>query len=347
MERFYSDMPIWYEKIGNIYALLERAKITEEQSSDKLELRKLNRVVSVHASTAIEGNRLSVSQVLDIINGKTVYGPPKDIKEIQNAWGAYEILGDYEPYSVESFLFAHSKITNTLIDESGTFRTVGVQVVNGFGEVLHRGTDFHDVPAKISELFDWARDSEAHSLIKSSAVHFMIEYIHPFRDGNGRMGRLWQTLMLSRWNEMFAWIPVETLIHNSQAGYYKALQESHDGHVDASPFISFMLDVIENALFKYQSIATETIESEDVGINAGNVGIKVGDVGINHGNKKQQELVDAIIVLLKRDSRITTAVLAEKLNLSQRQIERILRKLRESGRIRREGSRKAGHWIVN
>jgi Fic family protein len=188
--------------------LLERVKISEEQSGDVLYLRKLNRILSVHASTAIEGNQLTLGQVTDVVNGKPVWGPPKDIKEVQNAWHAYNEIPGYAPWVVDDLLRAHAHLTDTLIGESGQFRSGGVAVVGSDGALLHRGALSAQVPDPVAQLLDWGKTSEAHPLIKSSAVHYRLEYIHPFRDGNGRIGRLWQTLILSQWNPLFAWMSV-------------------------------------------------------------------------------------------------------------------------------------------
>lgn len=328
LEKFYSEDPKWHEKIGDIHALLERVRISEEQSGDVLHLRKLNRILSIHASTAIEGNRLTLGQVTDVINGKPVWGPPKDIKEVRNAWHAYNEMTGYEPWAVGDLLRAHAHLTDTLIGESGRFRSVGVAVVRGDGTVMHRGSPAAQVPALVEQLLHWGKTSEAHPLIKSSAVHYRLEYIHPFRDGNGRIGRLWQTLILSRWNPLFAWMPIETLVHHNQALYYKALQDSHTGAVDCRPFIGFMLDAIANSLYKYIDVATETVR--DVGVN----------VGVNVG------VTDQILELLKREPRLSAKELATLLNKTPRTIERHLKALREQGRLKRVGSDKAGHWEV-
>lgn len=252
---FYTESPAWYEKIGGIHALLERVKISEERSGDVLRLRKLNRILSIHASTAIEGNRLTLGQVTDVVNGVPVWGPPKDIREVQNAWDAYNGMERYDPWAVDDLLEAHRLLTEALIGESGRFRSVPVAVVRGDGTVLHHGSPAAEVPALVAGLLRWGKTSEAHPLIKSSAVHYGIEYIHPFRDGNGRIGRLWQTLILSTWSPLFTWMPIETLVHHNQALYYKSLQDSHTGAVDCRPFIDFMLDAIANSLHKYIDIA--------------------------------------------------------------------------------------------
>jgi Fic family protein len=334
MNDFFTQNAAWHEKIGQIYALLERVKISEEQSVDVLHLRKASRILSIGSTTAIEGNRLSPSQVRDVINGKPVLGPQKDIKEVQNAYAAYELIPQLNPYSVDDFLAAHSHITSELINEAGKFRTVSVFVVNGKGDILHSGSDFNEVPTLVSELFEWGKASDAHPLIKSAAMHFMIEHIHPFRDGNGRIGRLWQTLVLTKWNTLFEWMPVETIIYNNQAKYYDALQRSHNkgGQVDCAPFIDFMLEVLENTMYKYIDTAnTKTNEKPDsVGIN----------VGINVGIKNK------ILECIANYPQISIPQIARFLNVNPRTIERYMKELREEGKIVREGSKKSGQWKI-
>jgi Fic family protein len=329
LEKFFTEDPKWHEKIGAIHALLERVKISEEQSGDVLHRRKLNRILSVHASTAIEGNQLTLGQVTDVINGKPVWGPPKDIKEVQNAWHAYNQMPGYTPWSVDDLLRAHAHLTDTLIGESGQFRSGGVAVVGSDGTLLHRGALSSQVPSLVEQLLQWGQTSEAHPLIKSSAVHYRLEFIHPFRDGNGRIGRLWQTLILAQWNPLFAWMPMETLVHHNQALYYKALQDSHAGvQVDCRPFIDFMLDAIANSLYKYIDVAAQTVVDALV-----NVGANVG-------------VTDQILALLAQEPRLSAKEVASLLNKTPRTIKRHLKILREQGRIQRVGSDKAGHWEV-
>lgn len=333
LETFFTEDPKWHEKIGAIHALLERVKITEEQSGDVLHLRKLNRILSVHASTAIEGNQLTLGQVTDVVNGKPVWGPPKDIKEVQNAWHAYNEMPGYAPWVVEDLLQAHAHLTDTLMGESGQFRSGGVAVVGSDGTLLHRGALSAQVPGLVKQLLDWGKASEAHPLIKSSAVHYRLEYIHPFRDGNGRIGRLWQTLILAQWSPLFAWMPIETLVHHNQAGYYKALQDSHVGSsADCRPFIDFMLDAIGDSLHKYIKAAVQ--KAPDAGPDVGvNVGVNVG-------------VTDQILALLASDPRLSAKEVAGVLNKTTRTVERHIKQLREQGRIQRVGSDKAGHWEI-
>jgi Fic family protein len=330
-KNYYSESPLWHEKIGDIHALLERVRISEERSGDVLQLRKLNRIMSIHSSTAIEGNNLTLGQVTDVINGRQVWGPPKDIKEVQNAWQAYNELGHYNPWSVADLLKAHGLMTAALIGESGVFRSVEVAVVSSDGKVIHRGAATEEVPDLVAQLLDWGQAGKAHPLIKSSAVHFMLEHIHPFRDGNGRIGRLWQTLILSKWNPLFAWMPVETMVHNNQALYYKALQDSNNNGIDCRPFIDFMLDAVTNSLYKYVDIATETAAKEPgVGVN----------VGVNVGLKAD------IINKLREQPTLSAKELASLLKRSTRTIERHIRELREEGILVRAGSDKSGYWQI-
>lgn len=336
LEKFYTDNPKWYEKIGAIHALLERVKISEEQSGSVLHLRRRNRILSIHSSTAIEGNQLTLDQVTDVINGKPVWGPPKDIREVQNAWQAYGEMPGYNPWSVADLLQAHAHLTDALIGESGQFRSGGVAVVGSDGTLLHRGALSREVPALVEQLLEWGRANEAHPLITSSAVHYRLEYIHPFRDGNGRIGRLWQTLILSRWNPLFAWMPTETLVHHNQALYYKALQDSHAGAtVDCRPFIDFMLDAIANSLYKYIDVATRTVDETFVNVPV-NVSV---NVPVN-------ELTAKILTLVRAQPKVTAQKMALTLGVTDKTIKRHLKLLREQGRVRRVGSDKAGHWEI-
>jgi Fic family protein len=211
-----------------------------------LHLRKINRLRSIQSSTAIEGNSLTLDEVTDIIDGKRVLGRPREIQEVKNAYEAYEHLLEYNPYSPDDLKKAHRYMTDRLIDSAGHYRSNGVGVWAG-NKLIHAGAHQDFVPKLVADLLNWAKHSDIHPLIKSAILHFEIEFIHPFADGNGRVGRLWQTLILSEWSEIFAWIPVETVVYENQQGYYEALSQS-ERQTDSGAFIEFMLNAIYQAL---------------------------------------------------------------------------------------------------
>lgn len=214
--------------------------------SRNLHLRKVNRLRTIHSSIAIEGNTLSIEQVSDIVNGKRIIGSPQEIKEVQNAYNVYENILKFNPYSIKDFLSAHKLMTSDLLEQSGKFREGNVGVYSG-NNIVHLGANPKFVPELIQDLFDWAKNTDTHPLIKSSVLHFEIEFIHPFADGNGRMGRFWQTLVLSKWHEIFGWIPTETLIHENQQQYYQVLGNA-EKTASSTEFIEFMLDIILKTL---------------------------------------------------------------------------------------------------
>ena len=203
-------------------------------------LRRTNRIRTIYGSLAIEQNTLSLEQVTAVLNGKHVLAPPKDIAEVKNAYEIYERLDELDPYSVDDLLTAHGIMTRGLVDESGMFRTRPVGVVNQDGQVVHLGTLPQYVPDSVTELLDWTKHSDLHMLIKSCVFHYEFELIHPFADGNGRVGRLWHTLLLSKWNPTFAWLPVESIIHDRQQDYYNAINASNNAG-ESTAFIEFML----------------------------------------------------------------------------------------------------------
>lgn len=212
-------------------------------------LRRGNRIRTIHGSLAIEQNTLSLEQVTAVLNGKRVLAPPKDIAEVKNAYEIYERLDELDPYSVDDLLTAHGIMTRGLVEESGMFRTRPVGVVDSEGHVLHFGTLPQYVPDLVMELLEWAKTSEVHMLIRSCVFHYELELIHPFADGNGRVGRLWHTLLLSKWNPLFAWLPVESIIHHRQQEYYDAINASNNAG-ESTPFIGFMLSAIKASLIE-------------------------------------------------------------------------------------------------
>ncbi|MEG2843336.1 MAG: Fic family protein [Ruthenibacterium sp.] len=210
------------------------------------QLRKTNQIRSIHASLAIENNSLSLSQMTDVINGKHILGAPADIREVKNAYEAYERLLSFDPYSVDDLLCAHAILMADLVKESGLFRSGGVGVFNG-DKLIHMAPPANIIAENIANLLYWAKTTKAHPLVKSCVFHYEFEFIHPFADGNGRMGRMWNTLLLYQWNPIFAWIPVETVVQKRQQTYYDALGKSGQT-ADATPFVEFMLQAIHDTL---------------------------------------------------------------------------------------------------
>ena len=232
-------------EIAEIAELVGKLTSTNQLSANPT-LRRTNRIRTIHGSLAIEQNTLSLEQVAAVLNGKQVLAPPKDIAEVKNAYEIYERLEELDPYSVDDLLTAHGIMTRGLVDESGVFRSKPVSVVDQEVHVLHFGTLPQYVPDLLMELLDWVKGSDVHMLIRSCVFHYEFELIHPFADGNGRAGRLWHTLLLSKWNPAFAWLPVESIIHDRQQEYYAAINASNDAG-ESTVFIEFMLSAINTS----------------------------------------------------------------------------------------------------
>ena len=232
--------------VAEIAELVGRLTSTNQLSANPT-LRRTNRIRTIYGSLAIEQNTLTLEQVTAVLNGKQVLAPPKDIAEVKNAYEIYERLDELDPYSVDDLMTAHGIMTRGLVDESGVFRSKPVSVVDQEVHVLHFGTLPQYVPDLVMELLDWVKGSDVHMLIRSCVFHYEFELIHPFADGNGRVGRLWHTLLLSKWNIAFAWLPVESIIHNRQQEYYAAINASNDAG-ESTVFIEFMLTAIKASL---------------------------------------------------------------------------------------------------
>lgn len=234
------------ENLGKLSGVNELEKLPR--------LRRVSRIKSIHSSLAIENNTLSIEQVTDVINGKRVLAPQKDIEEVHNAFNAYEKLSEINPYSIDDLLKIHGIMMNGLVKEAGMLRLGQVGVYNQDGKVVHLAPPADFVPQQLGQLFDWVKNSNANMLIKSSVFHYEFEFIHPFNDGNGRTGRLWQTALLASWKPIFAWIPIESIIKDNQEDYYNAITLS-TSHGKSNIFIEFMLDVINKAI---KDIITDT-----------------------------------------------------------------------------------------
>lgn len=226
------------EKIGEV-----NANYLTKQSP---QLRKQNRIKTIHSSLRIEGNTLTEEQITALIENKRVIGPEKDVLEVLNAIKVYEKLDSYKFSADKSFLKAHLELMNGLIESAGKYRKQAVGIVKGT-IVEHVAPPFENVPHLMKDLFEYLKDSDELTLIKSCVFHYEMEFIHPFLDGNGRMGRLWQTLILMAEYPVFEFLPFETLISKTQDEYYKSLALS-DKSGKSTYFIEYMLGVIEKSL---------------------------------------------------------------------------------------------------
>ncbi len=241
----YTLTPSILTLITQISEAVKRLTVLTDNAK-ALQLRRINRIRTIHGSLAIEGNTLSEEQITAILDGKRVIAPPREVQEVRNAIVAYDHFEQWQPEVETDLLTAHRELMNGLIDEAGSYRHSGVGVMAG-KKVIHMAPPAERVPNLMSDLFNWLTTAEDHPLILSSVFHYEFEFIHPFADGNGRIGRLWQSLILTRWNAVFANVPVESLICEYQAEYYQALQDSTK-QTDSAPFIEFMLKIILDAV---------------------------------------------------------------------------------------------------
>ena len=296
-------------EIGELLGKL--TEFTEQTPTPKL--RKENRIRTIQSSLAIENNSLSIEQVTDIIDGKKVLGAPNEIKEVKNAIDAYNILFELNPYSESDLLKAHKLLTTDIVNESGIYRNGGVGVFNG-SHCLHMAPPASMVPSLIRNLLSWVKTTKTHPLISSCVFHYEFEFIHPFADGNGRMGRMWQTLLLMQWKPVFAWIPVETIVKENQQEYYNSIAKC-DKEGNSSSFIQFMLKCILKSLQE-----------------------------IKKSNQKSNQ---KIISAMRQNSKVTINELQDITGLSESGVKKIIRKLKQDNIIERIGGTKGGYWIVN
>ena len=224
------------------------------------QLRRGNRIRTIQASLAIENNTLTLEQVTAVLDGKRVLGLPKEIQEVRNAFAAYEAMAHWQPTELDHLLQAHRLLMQGLIDEAGCWRQGGVGIYRG-NELLHMAPPASRVPLLMADLLHWLARSDWHPLLVSCVFHYEFEFIHPFADGNGRMGRLWQTLILSRWRPVLAYLPVESVIRSQQEAYYAALAQS-DRMSEATPFVEFMLQALVQALTEAKASEPVTLANQ-------------------------------------------------------------------------------------
>lgn len=273
------------------------------------------RIKTIHSSLLIEGNGLSEEAVAAIVDGKRVLGNRHDILEVENAKRAYDLIPTLDPYSLDHLLKAHRTMMEGLVPEAGRFRSGNVGVFDG-DTLIHAGTPAAYVPEVMSDIFGWLKATSMHPLLASCVFHFEFEFCHPFADGNGRTGRLWHTLLLSRWRPVLAWLPVESTIRKRQSGYYRVLAES-DASGSSEAFVEFMLETIKEALLPFAKPTS-----------------------------KQDRAKAQVLEFFAEHPSGSIAQLAEHLGLSKRSAERIVAELKKEGALERQGSARSGIWVV-
>ena len=309
---------------SEISELISDIKHIDKQYST-LKLRKKNRVRSITGTLQIEGNSFDEVKVTSVVNGKTVLGTTREIEEIKGAIEAYDNLEYYDYKNEKDLLKAHKFLMDALLNNAGKYRNTNVGV-GGKDGVTHVAPPSNFVPQLMGDIFEWLNITDEHLLVVSCIFHYEFEFIHPFNDGNGRVGRLWQTVILKSFKDIFAYIPIESMVRNHQNDYYKALEES--GTIgESTPFIEFMLEIINKSLKEYIR------ESER------NVPLKVP-------KNVPLKRLDKIINLMKKDKDVTVLELAHKLDVTDKTVKRDIAKLKNENKIVRVGSLKSGHWEI-
>ena len=289
-------------------------------------LRKKNQIKTIHSSLAIEHNSLSLKQVTDIIDGKRVLGAPDEIQEVKNAIEAYRLMPQLDAFKEKDLLKAHGLMMKDLVRSAGHYRQEGVGVFNG-EQLLHMAPPADQVPRLMGDLFQWVKSTDVHPLIHSCVFHYEFEFIHPFVDGNGRMGRYWQTMLLSRWKGLFSWLPVETIVKDHQQDYYNAIAKS-DAAGESTIFVEFMMDCLLDAMVNYEPQEEETSDE---------LHDKFPDL-----SEKALDIVE----ILKDHPGLNAAEIGEKVGISERQVKTHINALKAKGLIVRVGSNKTGYWKV-
>ena len=297
------------------------------------QLRKKNQIKTIHSSLGIEHNSLSLKQVTDIIDGKRVLGAPDEIQEVKNAIEAYRLMPELDAFKEKDLLKAHGLMMKDLVQNAGHYRQEGVGVFNG-EQLLHMAPPADRVPQLMGDLFKWVSKTDVHPLIHSCVFHYEFEFIHPFVDGNGRMGRFWQTMLLSRWKGIFAWLPVETIVKDNQQEYYNVIAQS-DAAGNSTVFVEFMLKCLLDAMENYEDMEEEVEELHD----------KLHDK-LHDMFPELSEKAFGVLEVLKAHPGLKAEDIGVQVSLSERQVKTYLNALKQAGLIVRVGSNKTGYWKV-
>ena len=290
-------------------------------------LRKENRIRTIQASLAIEHNSLTTEQVTALMEGKRILAPAKDIQEVRNAILAYEKMSEWKSEQLSDLLQAHRVLMLGLVDNPGQLRAGNVGVYRE-KQLIHMVPPASQVLRLMNDLLGWLKTTELHPLIAGAVFHYEFEFIHPFADGNGRMGRLWQTLILREWRSELAWLPVETLIHYQQDRYYQVLGQC-DRQSSCTPFIEFILENIISAL--QEGLRKPSPLSEEM------------------SEEMSSDLLDIekrILQILSNQPGRSAKSIADECEISARTVERYLKALQLKGKLQRVGATKGGMWRV-
>ena len=270
MNKYVPPFTITNKMLDYVSSIMEKiGKLDNYANFNKMPiLRRNNRIKSIHSSLAIEANSLSLDQVKDVINGKTVIGPQKEIQEVKNAYNAYEMINKVDAYSIKDLKKVHGVMIYLTVQESGEFRKGNEGVFDENGNCIHVCPPPEQVNYLMKQLFNWMKSSEneIHPLIVSSVFHYEFVFIHPFSDGNGRTARLWQNIILSKWKELFEYLPIESQIKKYQEEYYKAINNcNHIG--ESTEFVEFMLKMIDEVLDESINTSSSPLTEEGININ--------------------------------------------------------------------------------
>ncbi len=294
--------------------------VKKELSAPKL--RKKNRIKSITGTLQIEGNSLNEEKVTNVINGKTVLGTLREIGEVKGAIEAYDYLEKYNYKKEKDLLLAHKFLLQNILNNAGNYRCSNVGI-GGKDSITHVAPPPNIVPQLMSDLLEWLKNTDEHLIVTSCVFHYEFEFIHPFNDGNGRVGRLWQSVILNQYKNIFSAIPIESVVRENQENYYKALEEA--GSIgESTPFIEYMLEII-----------LKTLKN-----------VKKDNVPKNVPKNVPLKRLDKIVNIIKKDNNITLLELANKLGVTDKTIKRDISKLKKANKIVRVGSLKSGHWKI-
>ena len=297
------------ETIGSITALMSG-------DAPHPMLRKSNRIKTIQSSLAIENNSLTIEQVTAIVEGKRVLGAPNEITEVQNAIEAYQLMQEINPLNEKDLLRAHKLMMQNLIRENGRYRSTTVGVFGQQG-CVHMAPPPLMVPKLMSDLFAWIKTTKVHPLVSSCVFHYEFEFIHPFCDGNGRMGRFWQSALLARWNPVFMWLPVETIVKAHQQQYYDVIALC-DSKGDSTEFVEFMLNCIKQS---------------------------IGDIESPKASPKTSPK-DILLALIRQNNKVTVSQIAAAWGISKRNAQNRINQFVDDGIIVHIGAARGGHWEI-